>query len=351
MGKRLEKKIENLDNLVLLLLDHPKGLRKADIARKLGVHRSTAATYLDDLSTMGVPIYEISPHRFGIDRDDYEIELSLTMHESLAVHLATRLLTTRTDKHNPHAAGALRKLGHAIDRLAPLISKHLLQSADVIDGDHRRRDPIYLQALETLIRAWSLGQKVHLTHEMPNGKVFDYDFAPYFIEPYAVGRTTHVIGRREPPGALRTFKIERIRTIELLDENYIIPDDFDPGEQLKDAWGIWYSNDEPVTVELKFSREVAKRVQETQWHHTEQIEELDDGTLLWRAQIAEPQEMVPWIRGWGSQVMVIKPEQLRDRIAGEARRLASLYGWKVHRSENGETGEDDHQFFSDFFGE
>jgi hypothetical protein len=49
--------------------------------------------------------------------------------------------------------------------------------------------------------------------------------------------------------------------------------------------------------------------------------------------------------------MVIKPVQLRDRIAGEARRLASLYGWKVHRTENGETGEDDHQFFSDFFGE
>ena len=346
MGKRLEKKIENLDNLVLILLDHPKGLRKAEIARKLGVHRSTGATYLDDLSVMGVPIYEVSPGRFTINRDDYEIELSLTMHESLAVHLATRLLTTRTDKHNPHAASALRKLGHALDKLAPLVSKHMIQSAGVIDGEHRRRDPIYLQALETLTRAWSLGQKVHLTHEMPNGKVFEYDFAPYFIEPYAVGRTSHVIGWREPPGALRTFKIERVRTIEMLDEPYTISDDFDPGEQLKDAWGIWYSDDEPITVELKFSRSVAKRVQETQWHHAEEIDALDDGSLIWKAQIAEPREMLPWIRGWGADVEVLGPEELRETLIGESKVMAEQYGWHVSSNVSKESSTLD-----DFYGD
>ena len=358
MGKRLEKKIENLDNLILILLDHPKGLRKAEIARKLGVHRSTAATYLDDLSTMGVPIYEISPNRFTIDRDDYEIELSLTMHESLAVHLATRLLATRTDKHNPHAASGLRKLGHAIDKLAPLISKHLLQSADVIDGEHRRRDPIYLQALETLTQAWSLGQKVHLTHEMADGQVFDYKFSPYFIEPYAVGRTSHAIGWREPPDALRTFKIERIRTIELLDEQYTIPKGFNPREQLMDAWGIWYSEEEPVMVELKFSRKVAKRVQETQWHHTEQIEELDDGSLLWKAQVAEPREMLPWIRGWGADCEVLEPKSLRNKTKRQIKTLAKIYEIKLMQPKSsmerllrcwGKTGKTDQDFHPALF--
>ncbi|MEA3349011.1 MAG: WYL domain-containing transcriptional regulator [Chloroflexota bacterium] len=327
MGKRLEKKIENLDNLVLLLLDHPKGLRKAEIARKLGVHRSTVATYIDDLGSMGVPIFESSPNYFSINRDDYQIDVSLTMHESLALHLATRLLTTRTDKHNPHAASALRKLGYAIEKLAPLISGHLLKSADIIDGEYRRRDPIFLQALETLTRAWSLGQKVHLTHEMSNGRVFDYDFAPYFIEPYAVGRTAHVIGLRQPPGAIRTFKIERIRTIELLEAEYAIPKQFDPWEQLKDAWGIWFTDDDAVTVELKFSRKVAKRVCETQWHHTEETKELEDGSLLWRAQVAEPQEMLPWIRGWGADCEVVGPEELREKLMGDTKAMAEEYGW------------------------
>lgn len=78
-------------------------------------------------------------------------------------------------------------------------------------------------------------EKVHLPHQMEDGKVFEYDFAPYFIEPYAVGRTLHVIGWREPPGAVRTFKVERIRTVTLLENTaYEIPSDF-PRKMLKDG--------------------------------------------------------------------------------------------------------------------
>ncbi|MFQ5408385.1 MAG: HTH domain-containing protein, partial [Anaerolineales bacterium] len=65
MGARLEKKVENLELLKHMLLQaHPVGLRKAEIARRLGVHRSTAAEYLDDLGGMGVPVYKPSPDHF-----------------------------------------------------------------------------------------------------------------------------------------------------------------------------------------------------------------------------------------------------------------------------------------------
>lgn len=325
MGERLDKKLDKLDGLEFLLLSHPEGLTKAEIARRLGVHRSTAAEYVDDLSRRTV-VYEPSPDRYAIDRDNYKIQVRLTMHESLALHLAARLLTTRTDKHNPHAASALRKLGAALERLAPLISQHMQRSADVIDDASRRRDPVFIHVLETLTRAWSQGKKVHLTHQMDDGKVFEYDFAPYFIEPYAVGRTVHVIGFREPPSAIRTFKVERIRTVTLLENApYQIPPDFDPREMLKDAWGIWYTERAPEKVVLRFSRQVAPRVRETQWHHTEQVHEQSDGSLLWEARIAEWQEMLNWVRGWGADVEVVEPRELREELMREAKRMSVLY--------------------------
>ena len=140
------------------------------------------------------------------------------------------------------------------------------------------------------------------------------EFAPYFIEPYAVGQTTHVIGWREPPGAVRTFKVERIQRIELTARSYAIPDDFDPRELLAEAWGIWYTEAEPVEVVLRFHPRVAGRVRETRWHRSEQIEEQADGSLLWRARVAELQEMLPWVRGWGADVEVVEPEELRDTL-------------------------------------
>jgi len=303
VGQKDERKFENLDKLIHLLLDHPQGLTKAEIARRLGVHRSTAAEYIDSLEGLNTPVFETSPGRYTINRDDYEVKISVNIHESLAFHLATRLLTTRTDKHNPHAASALRKLGKAIEKLAPLVSDHMGRSADVLDSAERRRDPIFMQALQTLTQAWSQSKKVRLTHELENGGIHEYVFAPYFIEPYAVGHTVHVIGLREPVNKIRTFKIERIRTIKLLDDQpYTIPADFDPSAHLKDAWGIWFTDKEPEQVKLKFSRQVAKRVAETTWHSDQHTDLQEDGALIWTARVAEWQEMLPWIRGWGGKI-------------------------------------------------
>jgi len=321
--ERATGKAERLLQIEALLLAHPEGLTQAEVARRLGVNRSTIYRCLPDLKQFC--IYETDDGRLAIDRDHYLMNVRLTLHESMALHLAARLMATRTDKQNPHAAAALRKLGLALEKLAPRVAEHLKASAEVMEDQAQRHDPVYLHVLETLTRAWSDGRVVHLWHRMEDGRVYDYDFAPYFIEPYAVGQTTHVIGWREPPGALRTFKLERIQRIELTDKAYTIPADFDPRQLLADAWGIWYTEEEPVEVVLKFHPRVAQRVRETRWHRSERLEPQPNGSLIWRAQVAEPQEMLPWIRGWGADVEVIEPETLRDVLVNETRRLAAMY--------------------------
>ena len=199
--ERATSKAERLLQIEALLLEFPEGLSQSEIARRLKVHRSTINRYLPDL-TQRFAIYETDDGRLAIDRDHYLMNVRLTLHESMAVHLAARLMATRTDKQNPHAAAALRKLGLALERLAPRVSEHLKVSAGVMEDQAQRYDPVYLHVLETLTRAWSDGRVAHLWHKMPDGKVFDYDFSPYFIESYAVGQTTHAIGWQEPPGAL-----------------------------------------------------------------------------------------------------------------------------------------------------
>lgn len=323
-------KAERLLQIEALLLAHPEGLTQAEIARRLGVHRSTVFRYLPDLQTR-CAVYETEDGKLAIDRSQYLAHLRPTLHEAVALFLAVRMMAVRTDRHNPHAASAVRKLARALERLAPFVSQHMLWAADEMDDPARRRDdPVYLEVLEALTLAWAERRKVRVWHQHEGtGRVYEYVLSPYFIEPYPVGQTAHVIGFREPPGAIRTLKIERIRRVQRLPQTYEIPADFDPRALLEDAWGIWYTDEEPVEVVLKFHPRVALRVRETRWHRSEQVEELPDGSLLWRARVAEVQEMLPWIRGWGADVEVLKPQELRERMMGEARRLAQLYGWHV----------------------
>lgn len=322
---RAENKTERLLQMEALLLANPQGLTQAEIARRLGVNRSVIHRNLYDFQKI-YPTVIHDDGRISLDRSSYLVKVAFTLHEATAIHLATRLLATRMDRQNPHAASALRKLGIALEKLAPRVSTHVKQSAEVMDDATQWQDPRYLDILEKLTLAWAELRKVKVWHRSDRaGKIFEYMLCPYFIEPYAVGQTTHLIARDESTGKLRTLKIERIEKVDVTQECYIIPDDFDPRSLLANAWGIWYTTSEPVEVILKFHRRVATRLEETRWHRSEEETKLYDGSILWKAKVAEPQEMIPWIRSWGADCEVLEPKDLRDALTRDVRELAELY--------------------------
>jgi CRISPR-associated endonuclease/helicase Cas3 len=319
---RSENKSTRLSQIEALLIDHPEGLSLSNIAKRLGVHRSTI---LRNVADMSAPVYEDHGCLF-IDRESYLVNLRLNLHEVLSIHLAGRLMATRMDRQNPHAAAAFRKLGIALEILAPQISCHVRASANSFDNDTKRQDPHYLQVLEKMTVAWSKNQKIHLWYRSAEqGQVKEYIFCPFFIEVSAIGQAIYVIGQIEPANQMRTFKIERVERIELINEVFSIPESFNPDELLSQAWGIWFTDQKPVKVTLRFSQRVAQRVRETRWHPTEKITVQEDGCLVWQAFIAEPKEMMPWVRGWGADVEVLAPEGLRQNIGGEVLRLLQLY--------------------------
>ncbi len=326
MGERLEKKLWRLKELERVLLDaHPRGLHNAELARRIEISRSEIPEYLEDLAALGVEVYDTDDGKHAIDPATYRVNLRLNLDESLATLLAIRLLTTRSDKRNPHAAGALRELASAFDKLAPFMARHIRQSANVLDGEYRRDDPLFLRWLERLTQAWAKQLKVRLDYESEEGKFSTHTFAPYFIEPYAMGNTLHVIGQPDSFNKLLTLKVERVRNVELLATPYDIPPDFDPTDILRDAWGIWRTEKEPELVKLRFDRRVAYRVRETQWHYLEKVDEDGQGNLIWQARISQPREMLPWIRGWGADCEVLEPDWLKEELEQEARRLAIQY--------------------------
>ena len=321
MNRAVNKSIR-LSQIEALLLANPEGLTQADIADRLGVHRSTIMRNLADMSA---PVYE-DHGRIFIDREAYLINLRLSLHEALSIHLAGRFMSTCMDRRNPHVASALRKLGIALEKLAPSISNFVRCSANNFDDDSKRQDPHYLQVLEKMTLAWAEKRKVQLWYRSSGRQhVKEHIFCPYFFEVSAVGQAIYIIGKIEPESAIRTFKVDRVERIELLKEMYAAPDDFDPDQLFGRAWNIWFTEQDPVEVQLRFSQRVARRVLETRWHPTEQVIEQKDGSLLWCASIAEPLEMLPWIRGWGADCEVLKPDDLRDALIRETNLLACLY--------------------------
>jgi predicted DNA-binding transcriptional regulator YafY len=85
------------------------------------------------------------------------------------------------------------------------------------------------------------------------------------------------------------------------------------------------TSEQPVEVILDFTPEAAPYVRERIWHASQEIDPGPDGGLTLRLRIAEPLEMLPWIRSWGAQVEVLTPGWLRQKVAEDLQRAAEKY--------------------------
>jgi len=250
--------------------------------------------------------------------------LRLTLPEATALFMAARLLQRASDENNPYVTSALAKLAAV---LPDAIGEQVRATLSALPS--RPVNGSFVRVFETVTSAWAVGRKVRLWHQSATSRnVHEYLVSPYFIEPSAPGYAAYVIGHEELYfKAVRTFKLERVQRAELTDEEFSIPPDFDIGVFLTSAWGIM-GGEEEMDVCLRFAPEATRRVKESVWHPSQVIEDLADGGCTLRVRVSQPIEMVPWIRGWGPNVEVLSPPDLRARVAEEARRTAERYaGW------------------------
>ncbi len=314
---RLANRSARLRQLEELLLLSPDGLSVAELASQLLVNRRTIYRDIDFLSAQGVPLWQ-QEGRFGLNRTRYLATVRLSYQEAIALVLAGLLLARTLDERNPHVIAALRRLATTLPELP---GAHLKRAADRVEA--YRSNPVQVAVLETIAEGWGSGRKVQIAYRSPrSGELRRRVIAPYALEPMALG--VYLICHDDWAGDIRTFKLERLESAQLLDEPYTIPPDFDPEAHLASSWGIM-SGEQVSEVILRFTAAARPFVAERQWHPSQNIQPTPDGGCLLQVQVSEPLEMQPWIRSWGAQVEVVAPGWLRERIAEELQQAAEQY--------------------------
>jgi predicted DNA-binding transcriptional regulator YafY len=315
--ERLKTRTARLRQLEEILLLKPGGMRVSDLSHHFKVNRRTVYRDLNFLAEQGVPLWQENGI-FRINRARYQMTIRLTYHESVALVLAGLLLARTFDERNPHVISALRRLAVTL----PEPFRAQLERA-AIRTQSQQANHRHTAVLEAIAEGWGTGHKVQIAYCSPKeNTLHERTIAPYILEPTAAG--VYVIGYDEASGEIRTFKLERVQTARVLPDPYFIPADFDPIAYLKNSWQIM-TGEQPVEVVLRFIPDAAVYVRERIWHSSQEIESDPDGGLTLRLCIAAPREMLPWIRSWGSQVEVIAPDWLRERIAEELRKGAEMY--------------------------
>jgi len=340
-----QSKEERLYLLQKLFEQPSRRLRTYEIAEKLGVSDDTAKRYIAELSTTGrLPLRKDG--QFWILAEHARIEhlqVHLSVAEATALYVAGRLLSQIHDEQNRHVLLALAKLVEALPAPLQLPQRAVVDVATQRQQGQEDRSQIF----DAIAMGWANRCKVRLRYAPPRKRTFECSFSPYLLEPSGIGRTIYAIGQSDPPNALRTYKLERIEQATVTEEPFLIPADFDGPALLARAWGVMYGDETLIEVRLRFSHWVTERVHETLWHPSQHIVDTPQG-CEWTAQIGDIVEIENWIRGWGADCEVLAPQNLRENMIKEARRLAYMYG--VASQTSSAPDEPDNDLLSGIFG-
>ncbi len=317
-------RLARMTRLLAILQAHPDGIRTNDLAERVGMSVRTVYRDLRAIDEeIGVPVWA-EGGLWGVDADKAFLPpLKLTQSEAMAVVLSARLMVRYADKYDPDLAAAFEKLAVG---LPPALAEHVERTLDIMST--APRDAAFNEHVRLLTKAWAERRVVTIEYRPAR-----YDggatarratVRPYLIEPSLQTHALYLMGFDEERGAIRTFKIERIAEASLTPRTFEPPDPGGTTAELRRAWDI-IADQEPTTVVLRFTPDVAARVKETRWHPTQSEEPGPDGSLVWRATVAGVIEIRLWVLSWGDDVEVLEPASLRSDVAATHARAAARY--------------------------
>ncbi|MCH3917723.1 MAG: WYL domain-containing protein [Spirochaetia bacterium] len=315
---------ERVAQLELLLLSHPEGLRRAEIARRLGVHRSTISRYVTDLSQY-IDVYEEN-NLIKIRNKNEDENIELSVYESLAFNMSAEILAQNTEFQNPHLASGLRKIALSMRVYAPKISENIMQLAEEIDKEVQKKsgNSQYSSILDVLIDSWVSGRIVKIEQKIGEKKS-ETELAPYFIgfREDSTGRNPiSVTGRLRHTPEMVTIDISTITKAVILDQTYTIPDNLKPFKRPEESDS--YDSIDMVHLSLKIKEESAMNVFHGLNHDEPKIENFD-GYSICTMDVENSTDLLLKIIQCGNSVEILEPENFRSRFVYLLEGILSLY--------------------------
>jgi len=245
--------------------------------------------------------------------------------EATAMYLGLKLL-------QPWKGTLLGEAGHRLWRkLRRTFDKSVREYLDRIPGLLHvvaARDGRYAarsNLLDDLMRATEVQRVVRLTYQSQRStEAVTYEVQPLSFLDYR--HSIYLVAFAPHHGEVRHYKLDRMDAVEVTDATFVRPADFHPESHLSGSFGVFKGrSSKPVSIRIRFDREVARYVREKQWHSTQRLLENADGSLIAEFTLTALEEVAAWVLSFGSKAEILEPPELREAIAAEVRELAALY--------------------------
>lgn len=123
-----------------------------------------------------------------------------------------------------------------------------------------------------------------------------------------------------------TFGLDRISNLELTEENYYTPINFNPDHYFKNSIGITANESRPVKVVFKIDRIGSKYIQSQPLHNSQVLEKEGAARNTFSLTVIVSEELKRTLMSYGPQIEVVKPKLLRAQLRDAIIAMHEIYG-------------------------
>ncbi|MGB6600685.1 MAG: WYL domain-containing protein [Candidatus Cybelea sp.] len=149
------------------------------------------------------------------------------------------------------------------------------------------------------------------------------------VDPYGfvinAGRV-YCVGYDHTRKDMRTFAVDSVSDPRLLARTFVRPNDFNIETYAAASISGVLHADKTVGVRVRFALRVAKAAIAARVVAEREVEHSPDGSVEITYHVADADELIRWVLGWGDQAEIVAPRSARRRIAELAREISQKYG-------------------------
>ena len=306
---------------LIMLLQRQPNQNATQLAQSLDVSVRTIQRYITMLDDIGIPVYaERGPYGgYALVRGYKMPPLIFTPEEAVAVYLGTRLLEEVWGRlYQEGARGALAKLDNVLpdeQRREVAWARQAVLAIGTNWADPNLSVP-YLERLRDAIRE---RRRVRMRYrgrsqqEPEQRDVDPYKLVSRWGWQYCIGYC-HL--RQNP----RTFRLDRIIELEVLEQTFAEPVDFDLQDYLKTNPFFQPT----VRARLRFGAESAVVALDNR-AYWESIEEQPDGAVVVTFAAPDLEAAAGMVLRIGFPAVIVEPEALRELVRTQTRAIADHF--------------------------
>lgn len=296
----------------------------ASLAERFEVDPRTAKRTIAFLrDRLGAPLhYDASQKGYVYDGSDFSLPFfEVSQEEMLSILLARSLLS-------PSAGGAISRAIQEFSRRLFAVTAGLGLSPERIDASFSASwpgfTPIQAETFQVVVQALLGVRVLSFDYTSPlDGPTPDRRIEPHHLTHY-LGSWV-LLGWCRNACGWRRFYLSRMQSPCLLEDAFPPRPKNEWQPHLDTCFGLFQGPDHQEAV-LRFTPFRAPWIREQLWHPDQTMTDLPDGGLELRLPVADLREIKLKVLGFGADVEVVAPEELRREVREEIGRMGVVYG-------------------------